>query len=294
MLPSTVSTLAMRPTKDAVSSFFSNFFNVGAFLPDNTNFLTPFPDALAELKQRQEDTQLRAKVEAFLGGDIPPQFTEGPLLYLARHVATPNFETLRFLHLTEAVDIPAVIGQDSKDKFVPRNQLKKALGKLAVLGGISHKNGVFHEQYQNHSVVDFNTTNGKPFTDIQTLWGENLIDFHTNLFKTACKRPVQIVDDSAWIDRHHRGNLVEHYRRFLALFLAHGILFEDFTYDDSQERQFKKQVLLPAFHFIERTFGKRPLIVELSPTSMESQKYWLSYPHIVKKILEEKISENLK
>lgn len=252
------------------------------FTPPTSRFITPFETAIQELKERQTNDELRRRIEKYLKGDIPPHFNNGPVLYLARHIATPNFETLRFLHLTESVDIPAIIGQDVEDKFVPQNQLKKALGKPSVSLGITHKNGVFHEQFENICVVDFNKANGKKFSSIKTLWGEGLVDFHSRLFDSICKRPVTIVDDSEWIDRQCRGNLVEHYKRFLALFLMHGVLFEDFAYEDTEERRFKKKILAPAFAFLEREFGVRPLITQLNPTTVESPRFWVSYPKEVR------------
>lgn len=64
---------------------------------DATHLLTPLPYALVELERRKRDPVLRKKIEEYLKADIPPYFGESPVLYLARHIATPNFETLRFL-----------------------------------------------------------------------------------------------------------------------------------------------------------------------------------------------------
>lgn len=247
------------------------------------DLLTPFPDVLEELQRRQSDTALRAAVRAYLAEDIPTYFEQGPILYMARHVASPNFETLRFLHLTEPLNMRTVIGQDTHDRFTPHNALKKALAKLSICTNMSQKEGALHEQFQHVSIVDFNAASGKTFNAIETCWGEPLVDFHTNLFAATTKHSIQIVDDAPWIDRHSRGNLLEHYKAFLALFLAHGILFEDYVIEDKHEGIFVETILRPAFEFIETEFGVRPLITQLTPTSVESQDFWLSYP---KKVLD--------
>lgn len=250
-----------------------------------SDLLTPLDEAVAELKRRSEDLELRRRVEKYLGDDIPPHFAGGPVLYLARHVATPNFETLRFLHLVEPLEIETVIGQDLRDKFVPKNQLKKALGKLPVSTGMAKVDGVFVEQFENVRIVDFDKYSGEPFHTIETEWGEKLSDFHKRLFAELTKREVTIVDDSDWIDRQHRGKLLAHYKKFLALFITHGILFEDYAVDDDEERKFIRRILRPAFRHVEKTFGYRPLIAELTPTSVESAGYWISYPTQALKVL---------
>lgn len=257
----------------------------GLFAPRRAQILTPFTQAIEELERRKKDTGLRKKIEEYLKEDIPQHFQDGPILYLARHVATPNFETLRFLHLVEPLNIPTVIGQDVKDKFVPHNQLKKALGRMSISTGMSKKGDAYHEQFSNVCVIDFNTSNGKQFKDIRTTWGEGLVDFHQRLFAETCNGPVRIVDDSEWIDRQSRGDLLEHYKRFLALFLVHGVLFEDFETEDEEEKEFVQKVLIPAFRFVERKFGYAPLITQLTPTSVESPGFWLRYPKNIGEVI---------
>ena len=252
------------------------------------DLLTPFPEVVEELKRRASDTALRDRVEAYLG-DLPAHFQGGPVLYLARHVATPNFETLRFIHLVEGLGMKVIIGQDTKDRFVPHNQLKRALGRLPVCLGITKKDGTHGERYHKVTVIDFNAANGKPFSSIRTLWGEGLVDFHTGLLKAIAGGNVKVEDDAAWIDGNHRGSLVEHYKKFLALFLAHGVLFEDYLVEDKHEGRFVMEVLRPAFDFVEREFGHRPLITQLTPTSIESTDYWMSYPEEALDIVREKL-----
>lgn len=260
--------------------------------PGVDDLLTPFPEALIELEKRCKDEVLKRRVAEYLKKDIPDHFLKGPVLYLARHIATPNFETLRFLHLVEPVGIPAVIGQDVKDLFVPANQLKRALAKLSLSTGIRRQENGYYEQYQNLTIVDFNVQSGKPFHEVQTLWGEALTDFHTGLFPHLTTTPVYIADDSEWITRHHRGDLLQHYKHFLALFVTHGILFEDYLVGDRAEDQFIATILRPAFKFVEKRFGVRPLITNLTPTSVESARFWLSYPETVRTLASEKLRQS--
>lgn len=252
------------------------------------DLFTPFPQIVEELKRRAADETLKRNVERYIG-ELPAYFARGPVLYLARHVATPNFETLRFVHLMEMLDMQTVIGQDTRDRFVAHNPLKRALGKLPVCLGITQGKGSCMERYQKLTVIDFNVANGKRFEDIRTLWGEPLVEFHTVLLRRFASREVVVEDDATWIDRNHRGDLLAHYKKFLALFVAHGILFEDYLVEDKHEGQFVTDVLHPAFAHVERTFGVRPLITQLTPTSVESAEYWMSYPKEVLAIVQEKL-----
>lgn len=259
-------------------SVFSPLF----FWKDKTSdasdlMMTPL-EAVLELERRQKDPELKKKVEEYLDGDVPEYFKDGPILYLARHIATPNFETLRLVHLMRELGMKIIVSQDTKDLFVPHNQLKKALCKLSILRGISQKGNNLNEQYQNVTIVDFNTANGKRFDTVTTLWGEKLIDFHARLFSQLIHGNIESPDDAAWIDRHHRGNLLEHYKQSLALFVTHGIFFDDYPIEDEHEISLVRRVLRPAYRFIEQRFGLRPIIVQLVPKTFESNRFWISYP----------------
>jgi len=252
-----------------------------------SDLVIPPLEALQELNRRQQDPTLRVKIEEYLEGDIPEYFKDGPILYLARHVATPNFETLRFKYLMEPFNMKAVVSQDTKDLFVPHNQAKKALCKLSICRGIFQKGNKLNERFENISIIDFNVSNGKRFDTITTLWGERLVDFHARLFSKFMRERVENPDDAAWIDRHHRGNLLEHYKKLLALFVTHGIFFEDYVMEDEHEVYFVNHVLRPACQFIEHRFGLRPIIVPLVPKTFESNRFWVSYPKEVLDIVRE-------
>lgn len=243
-------------------------------------------EAVSEIMSRQGNTALRRKVEEYLKGDIPEYFKEGPVLYLARHIATPNFETLRFVHITEPLGMKTVVSQDTKDLFVSRNHEKRGLGKLSVCKRISKNGNGVHELCEHVSVIDFNKAEGNAFNTIETTWGESLVDFHSALLKSFINGRVETPDDAAWIDRHDRGNLHEHFRQFLPLFLVHGVFFEDYVH---QDRNFVKNILRPAFQYTEERFGYRPIIARLTPDSIESDQFWISYPTEVSDIIRDKM-----
>ncbi len=252
-----------------------------------SDLMLTFPEAKEELEKRQKDPELRKKIQEYLAGDIPEYFKDGPILYLARHIVTPNFETIQFINSMQPLGMKVVISHDSRGMFVPYNLIKKALCKLPICRRISKKGDKLNEHYENVTIVDFNAADGKSFSDIKTLWGEKLIDFHTRLFLEFIKEDIERPDDAAWIDRHHRKNLLEHYKHLLALFLVHGIFFENYEMSDAHERYFVNNILRPACSFLEGRFGYRPLIVELPTPTPESNRFWISYPSKVLDIVRE-------
>ena len=255
---------------------------------DIGRILTPYEDAFTELARRRvEHPELTKKVEEALNGDIPAYFKDTPFLYLARHVATPNFETMRFLHLVEPLNMRVIVSQDPGDKFVAHNPLKYALGRLSFCKKMTSSSNGCQEDFETLRIIDFNEAAGKPLRDVKTVWGEGFVEFHNRLFQEVCgKAEFSICDESTWMNGRFRSNALEYYRHLLPFFIAHGVMFEDYLINDMKERDFVETHILPAFDEAERTFGFRPLITSLVPTSIESGRFWLAYPHKVKEVID--------
>ena len=120
--------------------------------------------------------------------------------------------------------------------------------------------------------------------EIQTLWGESLIDFHKKLF-SHYKLPKDLIfyDISKWYDRNG-GNASAYYTNFLMLFTVYGILFENFLLNGKEE-EFSETVVLPAIENIVNLTGVKPLIVPLSLIDTEDEEYWISHPKEIKSFL---------
>ena len=237
---------------------------------------THLEGAIAEINNRRNNTSLIRKVEKYLGDIIPDHFrSERPILHLARHIATPNFETLRFIELAKPSGLPVVIGEDLKDKFVSNNSLKRSLCKMSIMKGTA-RNG--DEIMENFTIVDFARAQGKPLCEINTIFGDTLPEFHQKLFKMVYPEGVTIVDETQWVDHNRSETLFEQYKKMFALFIVHGIMFE--WYPPAEESLFNN-VVIPAFAFIEKEFGCRPLVCELVSEEMADDKNWESYPSII-------------
>lgn len=247
--------------------------NVLEHTVDVQHFYTPLDIAVEELLRRKKDFKLQKAVRDFLNADIPNYFThEHPIFYLARHIATPNYEALRFINMTKRYDYPRVIGQDSKGKFVGDNELKRSLGKLPIVTGIDKNN---HEIIEHFTIIDFGSAQGKPLGEIYTANGENLIEFHNRMFIEICPKNIVLPDESVWIDRHFRDNLTMQYEHMFALCITNTIMFESYP---PSETQLVIDHVKPAFDAIYEHFNVRPLIVEHISDQMELERNWNTYP----------------
>lgn len=240
------------------------------------NIFTPLSEAILEVQLRHKNEALRKQINEYLAHDIPNHFNrETPILYLARHIATPNYETLRFVELGKPHALPLVIGQDRKGKFVSHNDIKKPLGKMPVTKGVSKR---LDEIIEYFTIIDFSEAQGKPFEEIQTKKGHSMVDFHNSLFREVYPLEVEIHEESDWIDRNGRNDLLEQYKRMLALVTVYGIMFESYP---EKEAGLVENILLPAMKEIEAVTGYKPLIVEHIDPELEDTRDWNAYPSVL-------------
>jgi len=247
------------------------------------SYLMSLEDALTEAEKRRKDPALQHAIHTYLEGDIPKYFKrDTPVLYLSRHVPTPNEETLDFLEYCHKYnpELPVLIGQDTEDIFTGNNILKRNLGKMPITHK-TDKNGDLVKE--NITIVDFPKAQGMKLRDITTVLGAPLVTFHTNLLTQVSPYEFEIADESEWVTRNNRGDLLAHYKKFLSLLVVHGIMFEFY---EPEDREFIREILLPAIHFIEKKFGHTPLITRLVAKEDEGKKDWNGYPPAVYPLLE--------
>ena len=254
---------------DVIETLVANrdAFNAFVYLPLN--------DAIEELKVRSVNTDLIQKIEKTLGV-IPSVFEKRNKLTLFRHIATPNYEIRRFINIVDFVkDFDPLILEYTHDKFTNRNEWKYSLGKVIFYKGINKLN---EQLFENRTIVDFNTSNGTLIKDVQTNWGQSLVEFHHDFFFNNFPHlKDNVFDISEWILKNG-ASAKEYYKYFFLLFVAHGILLENFLLE-GKELEFTKEVILPALFEIEQEFGIKPIIVALEPTEVEDSKFWLAHPH---------------
>jgi hypothetical protein len=245
---------------------------------DMETFYTPFEQAKEEIWRRWNDKELRKHVDCFLNEDIPEIFRRSPRATLARHVSSPNFELLRFKELAEAMELMPLCLEYTQDKFVAENIDKYYLCKLLFRNDNCEKGG---SNLTALKIISFNNAEGQKICDLETIWGEKLVDFHHRLIELAdLGSHVKRFDISDCYKRN--GTLAnKYYTYFFSLHISYGVLFENYLLDKRQIN-FTRNVVLPNYKRVLNEFGLKPLIVRLGPAGDEGNLYWRQYPQGIK------------
>ncbi len=257
---------------------------------DKTKFndfvYTPIEEALLELKKRNDNKALDLYINKITKGKLPEGIIDSHVMVMFRHIATLNYEIRRFLISADVLDhLKPLILEYTKDLFNNRNEWKFSLAKIPLSKGVNKKK---EQILEFRTIIDVNSSNNKPISEIKTKWGELLTDFHHSIFKRDFPHlSNHIIDASDWLHIFGK-NPKEYYKPFLSIFLKYGILFENFMLNQ-EESSFTKEVILPALLEIQEETGLKPLIVALEPTDIEGDKFWLSHPHEESKNIDEKM-----
>lgn len=253
-----------------------------------TNIYTTLEEAKEEVWKRWNNEALRREVELFVG-DIPEPLRKEPRAWLDRFIATPDNEFLEFLSLADQIELKPLFIESLEDRFYRKNEDKLTLGIMSFLGnGSSDKAG---ENVRPLRIINDRQAHMKRFKEIKTLWDEGLIDFHHRLFSLYAP-PVEVYDASSWFQAKGP-KAKEYYPYLLALFVCHGVLFENFI-TDVYELAFLEEVAHPALQKVTREFGLKPLIVPLAPEEDVKRIYWWCYPDFIEAEVERCLLEERK
>jgi len=244
---------------------------------------TPLSEALKLLEERRRDTDLMAKIEKLLDGDVPEILKQKKCAVLGRHIATPNHESRMFISIAKENNLEPLFFEYHEDKFTSNNDYKHSLGQLQIQNTDSNQD---NEKYENITIVDFNKHNGKKIKEVTTMWGQKLLDFHKQLFEVHGfkKEDYHRYDASPWF-KTHGGNANNYYTKLLLLFTCYGILFENFLTSLDSEGDFTKNIVLPSLEEVINITGVKPLIIPLGPLDMEKDGIWFRHLSKVKKII---------
>ncbi len=242
---------------------------------------TPLNKVIDCIKDRENDSVLDEYIKNTLPVGMPKIIDGKKTALLSRSIVAPNFETRRFISLINTLeDFHPLFWEYSQDRFTPNvNSTKYNLGKLTFYQGIDRK-GL--EKLRKFNILDFNLYNGKRMSEIKTIWGQPLIDFHheflENTLSNQIKSPIEYFDASDWYVKS--GVSVEvYYKYMMILLLKRCFMFENFILSDDNEISFIKNIFLPAFIEVYQLTGFKPLIVALAPSDIESSNFWMYYPH---------------
>jgi hypothetical protein len=243
---------------------------------------TPLSVAKEEIWRRWNDKELKKKVEDFLGGDVPEFFKKDPKAILSRDVISPNKEFFYFLDLAEEIKLDKIFIEYLDGKFVAKNFNKYHLCKMFFHDGNGKKGG---DRIDTSMIVNFNKFEGEKMKNIETIQGEDFVGFHHDLTRKAHPDidTKKIFDFSDWFNSH-REMSEYYYLHYLALFLVHGVLFDNFILSNG-EKDFTKGKILPSFHKLTEIFGVKPIVVPLTPRDDESGIYWWCYSNSIKELM---------
>ncbi|MFA5986082.1 MAG: hypothetical protein WC819_01885 [Parcubacteria group bacterium] len=239
------------------------------------SFYTTIEDAKVEIQRRWKDDALKERVREYLSGEIPEPFQHEPRAVLSRNIISPDFELRHFVKMAQELHLAPLGLEGVHDIFVTNNEDKMLLVKPRFFKGYDKNHDVIS---QNKLIVDLAQAQGKRFDEIVTLWGEKLVDFHHRIAQKYVPQ-VEIFDDFEWFaENHMKTSIDQYYKKFLALFVAHGVLFENFTDVVAGEEEFTREIFNPAFDEIVDTFGVSPLIIPAQPEEEVMDVYWWCYP----------------
>ena len=211
--------------------------------------------------------KLREKVPEFWikqGVEFPTRkFNELPLIaFCARQLVTFRFEDAVFLQMAEKSGLTPLWSPLVDDTFTVVSSLKRSYVQPYMATGLN-KNGQLIT-VRNRLVKDPHTRSRIPLKDLVADDGANIAAWHYDRWLQATAGSGLMLDatefKSGW-----GGNTQRYYLGLLSLFVAHGVLFEDYHGGESGGALggFTARVFEPAFATIEAYFGVKPLIVRL-------------------------------
>jgi len=243
-------------------------------------------EATKEVLRRQVLNNLRHRIEEVYNLSWLP--AGGPFGFLGRHIASCRLEELQFYKRCVRSGLQPLWLEYLEDKWCRSNPSKIRLVKLRIVLGRGKRGGIKEEVRK--IINDFQFFSNKiMMKDLSTPWGEALWEFHHRALKGIIKGilgpveiPVEILDISCWLKGWGRAS--NYYEPYLALALAHGILFESFESPGFPDLQrFKLTVVLPAYQRLVERWGVEPLIV-YHPVPRELEGFYLNYypPQVLK------------
>ncbi len=225
----------------------------------SSKYYTPLGAAAELLAQR---SHLQLQVERWWesrGWGIPPFPGIKNMAVFARHVVTARYEDLVFYLLARRAGLTPVWLSYTADKMVDVSPFKRGLLNHLVCSGRGRSGGFKTKPVRLGNVQDWK---GRPLNEVRLDGGELLVDYHHRRQQEIL--PGAITGDvSPWLTAI--GKAKDYYVAKLAVYIAHGVLFEDYHGGESGAELggFTTTVFEPAFAEVETLFGVKPLIVAM-------------------------------
>lgn len=225
---------------------------------------------IAELARRRRDKGLVKGIADYLDGPPPEGWPEDrPIATLNRYVASAHFEDIVFAHMARSIVLRPYWPTYLAERFTLKNP-----EKVSYLRPRVHREKLHITK--KWLIADHEARIGKELGSIQVN-GADLATVHAEARARVFDADLSTnqFDVSAWNKRQalrfgandFSQRLAPHYyRAVMALYICHGVLFEDFDGGPNATAGldgFVRQVVRPAFDSVAKTFGLKPLIVRL-------------------------------
>lgn len=193
---------------------------------------------------------------------------------------TPNLEIGRMIDVCDFLNLSPVLLDNVTDKFSCKSRSKYYLGRMAFFSGFG-KNGGMKIDYRK--VIDFNGSEGKMQSGVQTIYGDDLMTFHKKIFNEKYHFLSRAEYDIEGLSKE--SSPIEIYKFIFRMSIAKGVMLENFAYQDV-EREFINDVVYPAFISVWNETGYKPIVIPFEPTEMDDEDFWYYYFSNIKDIIE--------
>ncbi|MBP6060564.1 MAG: hypothetical protein KA515_00990 [Candidatus Pacebacteria bacterium] len=250
------------------------------------NIYFTLDEAREEIKKRWSDETLKKKVEEYLSNNFIPgiQKNEPRAVFIRTIISPDNGYDFFFLN-ANYLGLKPLYSEYTDDLFVGLSEEKLGLARLHLIWEDGKKKLV--------DIVDFKNYHGKQIPDVKVVTGENLVDFHHNLLKFSQYPIGEITNVSKYFKSY--GKPKDYYPYYLANFICHGVLFENFETDPStHEYKFTNDVALSVIDLLEKQFGVKPIIVKLYPDNQTEEEdfFWWCYNSSINNFLINYVKKN--
>ena len=228
------------------------------------SYYVELEEAREILLSRQALREMLPSFWATHGVPFPAEVLCGlPLVaFLARQLVTFRFEDAVFLQMAEWSGLAPLWSPLAQDKFTVVSSLKRSYVQPHMATGFSKNGNVITKR--ERLVKEPDTRSQIPLKDLVADDGASVMSWHYNRWLRATEGVGRVLDadqfKSGW-----GGSTERYYLGLLSLFIAHGVLFEDYHGGESGNAldSFTTSVFEPAFATVEAYFGVKPLVVKL-------------------------------
>lgn len=208
-------------------------------------------------------SHLMPEVEAWWrqqGWDIPHLPHAGAAGNFCRNLATFRYEDAVFSLLCRRAGLVPIWHEHVTDKYSSLSSVKRSYAKYLACTGRGRNGGA--KLTKIRPIRDLVAIDGKRLSDIMMDDGTSLVDHHHGIFDRFVGQAHRN-DISAWLSSIGRAR--DYYLASVSLFIAHGVLFEDYHGGESGDKldSFTTDIFEPAFHAVYERFGVKPIIVRM-------------------------------